>query len=108
MTQVVPGQSSDDPRFVPAIQQAQAGLNARGLTHSGDSQRGALDTRACIQHSGDYSLTPLARVHVSAADRDARLTPVWRGPQRLTPIYSPRDVGGQRAKLAVGIGVIRP
>lgn len=102
VTQVVPGQSSDDRLYVPAIQQAQGCLNQRGLTHIGDSKMGALDTRAYIQHSGDYYLSPLALVHVSTAEIDARLAPVWRGRQRLTPIYSARDAAGQREKIAVG------
>jgi transposase len=102
VTQVVPGHSSDDPLYVPAIRQAQACLNARGLTHIGDSKMGALDTRAYIEHSGDHYLMPLALVQVSAATIDARLAPVWRGRQRLTPIYSPRDTAGKREKLALG------
>jgi len=102
VTQVVPGHSSDDPLYVPAIQQAQACLNARGLTHIGDSKMGALDTRAYLQHSGDYYLMPLALIQVSAADIDARLAPVWRGQQRLRSIYSPGDAASQREKLAVG------
>jgi len=102
VTQVVPGQRGDDPLYVPAIQQTQACLPERGLTHIGDSKMGALDTRAYIHYSGDYYLLPLALVHVSAADMDARLTPVWQGQQRLTTIYSPRDTAGQREKIAVG------
>ena len=102
VTQVVPGHSSDDPLYVPAIRQAQACLNTRGLTHIGDSKMGARDTRAYIEHSGDYYLMPLGLVQVSATDIDARLAPVWRGRQRLTTIYSPRDASGQREKLALG------
>lgn len=102
VTQVVAGQTSDDPLYVPALQHVQACLNQRGLTHIGDSKMGALDTRAYIQHSGDYYLMPLALVQVSAADIDRRLAPVWRGRQRLTTVYSPRDADGQREKIALG------
>ena len=102
VTQVVPGHSSDDPLYVPAIRQAQACLKERGLTHIGDSKMGALDTRAYIEQSGDYYLMPLGLVQVSAAEIDAQLAPVWRGKQRLTTLYSPRDAAGQREKLAVG------
>ena len=35
----------DDLLYLPAIRQAQICLNPRGLTHSGDSKMGALDTR---------------------------------------------------------------
>jgi transposase len=102
VTSVVAGQTSDDPLYVPAIQQVQACLAQRGLTHIGDSKMGALGTRAYIHHSGDYYLLPLALVQVSAAEIDRRLVPVWRGRQRLTPIYTPRDAAGPREKLAVG------
>lgn len=102
VTQVVPGHRSDDPLYVPAIRQAQACLNTRGLTHIGDSKMGALDTRAYIEHSGDYYLMPLGLVQVSADAIDTRLAPVWRKRQRLTTIYSPRDAAGQRERLALG------
>lgn len=88
VTQVVPGHSSDDPLYVPAIRQAQACLKERGLTHIGDSKMGALDTRAYIEHSGDYYLMPLGLVQMSAAEIEAQLAPVWQGTQRLTTIYS--------------------
>jgi transposase len=100
--QVVPGQSSDDPLYLPAIRQAQACLHQRGLTHVGDSKMGALDTRAYIHQSGDYYLMPLGLVQVPATEIDKRLVPVWRGQQRLTPVYSVRDAVGQREKLAIG------
>jgi transposase len=102
VTQVVAGRSSDDPLYVPAIQQVQACLAQRGLTHIGDSKMGALGTRAYIHHSGDYYLLPLALVHVSAAEIDRRLAPVWRGRQGLTPVYAPRQAAGPREKLALG------
>jgi len=102
VTQVVPGHSSDDPLYVPAIRQAQACLPERGLTHVGDSKMGALDTRAYIHHSGDYYLMPLGLVQMSAEAIEARLAPVWRGKQRLTAIYTPRHATGQREKLAAG------
>lgn len=102
VTQVVPGHSSDDPLYVPAIRQAQVCLKERGLTHVGDSKMGALDTRAYIHLGGDYYLMPLGLVQVSANEIEAQLAPVWRGQQRLTTIYSPRDAAGQREKLAVG------
>jgi transposase len=102
VTQVVPGHSSDDPLYVPAIRQAQACLSERGLTHIGDSKMGALDTRAYIQHSGDYYLMPLNLVQMSAEAIEARLAPVWRKKQRLTSIYTPPDPDLPREKLAVG------
>ena len=100
--QGVPVQRRDDPLYVPAIRQAQACLPERGLTHIGDSQMGALDTRVYIQHSGDYYLMPLGLVQLSAEAIDARLAPVWRKQQRLTAIYAPREPDQPREKLAVG------
>ncbi len=86
VTQIVPGNSSDDPLYVPAIRQAQACLPERGLTHIGDSKMGALDTLAYIQHTGDYYLMPLNLVQMSAEAIEARLAPVWAKKQRLTTI----------------------
>ena len=113
VTQIVPGNNSDDPLYVPAIRQAQACLPARGLTHIGDSKThaparsagvGALNTRAYIHHSGDYYRMPLGLVQMSAEAIDARLAPVWRKKQPLASIYSPRDPEGHRETLRVAVG----
>jgi len=104
VTQVVPGNSSDDPLYVPAIRQAQACLAERGVTHVGDSKMGALDTRAYIQHTGDYYLLPLNLVQFPAEALEARLAPVWSKTQaqRLTTVYAPAEAGQPREKLGAG------
>lgn len=103
VTQVWPGQTGDDPLYIPAIQQVQAGLQQTGLTHIGDSKMGALATRAYVQQSGDYYLLPLGLVQLSATEIDARLAPVWRDQQPLTPVYRPPvQAGERREKIAEG------
>lgn len=103
VTQVWPGQTGDDPLYIPAIQQVQAGLQQAGMTYIGDSKMGALATRAYVQHSHDYYLLPLGLVQLSAAEIDTRLTPVWRNQQSLTPVYRPpAHVGERREKIAEG------
>lgn len=100
--QVYPGQSSDDPLYVPAIERTQACLKQSGLTHIGDSKMGALFTRAYVQYSGDYYLTSLALTQISATEIDQRLVPVWSGQQSLTAVYRPAVKGTRREKIAEG------
>lgn len=103
VTQVWPGQTSDDPLYVPAIQQLQACFQRAGLTHIGDSKMGALATRAYIQQSGDYYLLPLSLVQLPATEIDVRLRPVWQRRQRLTPVYrAAAQPGDRREKIAEG------
>ncbi len=102
-TQVLPGHSGDDPLYVPAIQRIQACLKQSGLTHIGDSKMGALATRAYVQASSDYYLTPLALAQVSVEEIDRRLAAVWSGQQHLTPVYrSAPQAGQRREKIAEG------
>jgi len=50
---VVPGPRADDPWDGPAIIGVRDRLGRRGRLYGGDGQRGARDTRACIQMGGD-------------------------------------------------------
>lgn len=63
-TQVVPGNKSDDPLYIPAIEQIRAVLNHSGTLYVGDCKMAALKTRAFIQNGSDYYLTPLPKTRV--------------------------------------------
>src|SRR5438270_4782286 len=97
-TAVVPGNATDDPLYVPAIQAVQQTLGIGGRTYVGDCKMAALATRAFIAAGGDFYLCPLSENQVSRAERRALLQPVWDGTQALQPVSSP-GAGGEPDEL---------
>lgn len=56
---LVPGNSADDPLYVPLVQRVRAQLGQSGLLYAGDCKMAALATRADLVAHGDYYLMPL-------------------------------------------------
>lgn len=90
VTQVVGGQSADDPLYAPAIQQAQASIGAGGKTYIGDSKMGALATRALLVSSQDYYLCPRGSKQLPAPQREALISAAIRGQVKLRPVKRER------------------
>src|SRR5260370_466744 len=63
-TEVLSGESADDPVYEPIIARVRDGLKKTGLLYIGDCKMAALQTRASIQYYGDYYLCPLPAVQV--------------------------------------------
>ena len=106
-TQVVAGNSADDPLYLPAIAQVQACLGTGGKTYIGDAKMGALKTRATLAQSRDYYLCPLCEKQLPAAQREALLGAALRGKVKLTPIKRERrdpltDELLSKERIAVG------
>lgn len=100
-TQVVSGESADDPLYVPAIEQVRKSLDMTGLLYVGDSKMAAEATRASVQAHGDYYLCPLSKKQLSEATLAEYLAPVWA--QAVVPIPLVReDATGERQEIAVG------
>ena len=68
-TAVVPGNTADDPLYVPAIRAVRESLGAGGRTYVGDCKMGSLATRAFVAAGGDSYLCPLAEGQLSRAAR---------------------------------------
>ncbi len=85
-TLVVPGNTSDDPLYEPAIAQARQVVGQGGRLYVGDSKMAALRTRAFLEEGGDFYLVPLALAQASAAWRRQLLEPVWAKEQPLERI----------------------
>jgi transposase len=100
-TQVLAGNHSDDPLYIPAIRQLQHSLGHRGLLYVGDSKMLSSQTRAFVQARGDFYLGPLSKVQLPAETLAAYLEPVWQGQEPLIPIYR-TNAGGQREQIAEG------
>ena len=111
-TLVVAGNESDDGLYVPAIRRARPVVGQGGRLYIGDAKMGALSTRAFVQVSGDYYLTPLARTGKVPELLLTLLRPVWEKKQRLQRICAPNadDSNGAEAKpklLALGYETTR-
>ena len=103
-TQVVSGESADDPLYIPAIQQVSESLEEHGMPYVGDSKMAARGTRCFIQEQGDYYLCPLPEKQMPTGQLERYLRPVWENQQALRPIYRLNELG-EREKIAEGYEV---
>lgn len=101
-TAVVPGNTADDPLYVPAIQAVRQSLGVGGRTYVGDCKMAALGTRALVAAGDDFYLCPLPETQLSRAQRQELLQPVWKGTQALQPVYRPGAQGQADEQVAEG------
>jgi transposase len=104
-TVVVPGNSADDPLYIPAIRSVQQSLGVGGRTYVGDCKMAALATRAFVAAGGDFYLCPLSETQISRAERRELLQPVWDGVQTLQQVWRPGPSGPADELVAEGFGV---
>jgi transposase len=104
-TAVVPGNTTDDPLYVPAIQAVRQSLGVGGRTYVGDCKMAALATRAFVAAGGDCYLCPLSENQLSRAERRALLQPVWQGTQALEAVWRPGPEGQPDELVAQGFAV---
>jgi transposase len=104
-TAVVPGNTADDPLYVPAILAVRQSLGTGGRTYVGDCKMGSLATRALVAAGGDFYLCPLAEGQLSRAGRRELLRPVWEGTQTLEQVRRPGPEGQPDELVAEGFGV---
>jgi transposase len=88
-TAVVPGNSGDDPLYIPAIQAVQQSFGTGGRTYVGDCKMAALATRAFVAAGADFYLCPLSESQISRAQRRQLLQPVFDGTQALRQVWRP-------------------
>lgn len=91
---VVPGQSADDPLYTPLIRRVRTLLGRPGLLYSGDCKMAALATRADIVAHGDYYLTALPLTGETAREFDEWVTAVVDGDQTATLIWDSDELIG--------------
>jgi transposase len=104
-TAVVPGNVTDDPLDVPAIQAVRHALGVGGRTYVGDCKMAALATRAFVAAGDDFYLCPLSENQLSRAERHAVLQAVWEGTQALQPVWRPGPEGQPDELVAEGFSV---
>ncbi len=104
-TAVVPGNATDDPLYIPAIQAVRASLGTGGRTYVGDCKMAALATRAFVAAGGDFYLCPLSENQLSRAARRELLQPVFDGVQALQPVWRPGAEGQADEPVAEGFSL---
>src|SRR3954469_3306692 len=105
VTLVVPGNSTDDPLYVPVIQAVQQSLGVGGRTYVGDCKMAALATRAFVAAGQDFYLCPLSENQLSRAQRRELLQPVFDGIQPLEQVWRPGGEGQPDELVAEGFWV---
>src|SRR5512144_233086 len=105
-TLVVPGNSADDPLYVPQIRRVQQAFGPGGKTYVGDCKMAALDTRAYLASTQDYYLCPLSEKQLSREQRRPLIERVRQGQQALQAVYRPQGhPEGQEELVAEGFAV---
>jgi transposase len=104
-TAVVPGNATDDPLYVPAIQAVRQSLGTGGRTYVGDCKMAALATRAFVAAGGDFYLCPLSENQLSRAQRRELLQPVFDGTAPLQPVRRPGPEGQPDELVAAGFSL---
>src|SRR5436305_8676839 len=104
-TAVVPGNVTDDPLYIPAIQAVRQALGVGGRTYVGDCKMAALATRAFVAAGGDFYLCPLSENQLSRAERRELLRAVWEGTRTLQPVWRPGSEGRPDELVAEGFSV---
>jgi len=84
---IVPGQSTDDPLYTPLIRRVRTLLGQSGLLYSGDCKMAALATRADLVANGDYYLTALPLTGETAHEFDGWVNAIVDGEQMGTLIW---------------------
>jgi transposase len=102
VTTVVPGNTADDPLYIPAIAAVQESLEGHGRTYVGDCKMAALATRAYVAATDDYYLCPLSESQLNRAQRLALLQEVWSGRQALQAVWRPGPDGEDEELVAEG------
>jgi len=101
VSQVVAGNTADDPLYIPAVDRVLQILEGVGLLFVGDSKMSALATRAHIHRLNQHYLCPLALTGKTAEEMSHWIEAANQGESPLQPIYRENDPG-EHPPLAEG------
>jgi transposase len=107
VTLVLPGNSADDPLYLPAVEQVRKSIKKRGLTYVGDCKMAAKDTRVGIAEGQDFYLCPLPAVQMPLEEIALHLKDVLEGRQLLENVER-IDANGESKLLATGYEWTQP
>ena len=106
-SQIVSGNSADDPLYLPAVKAVRKSLQRRGLLFVGDCKMAARDTRAEIASGEDFYLCPLSLLQMPQEEIAASLQPVLEERQALFRVER-LQADGQVELLALGYEWLHP
>jgi transposase len=105
VTVAVPGNSTDDPLYVPVIAAVRQSFGAGGRAYVGDCKMAALATRAFVAAGKDFYLCPLSESQLSRAQRRELLQPAFGGAQALEQVWRPGGEGQPDELVAEGFAL---
>jgi transposase len=101
VTEVVAGNTADDPLYVPAVERVLQIIDGRGLLFVGDCKMSALATRAHIAHRQQQYLCPLALTGETGQELPRWIAAAGTAEHPLEALYI-EDAPGERRLLAEG------
>ncbi len=111
---VVSGEKSDTPLYLPNYRRSKAILGKTGLLYVGDSKMGAVETRGTIDDGNDYYLAPLAYIGETPKLLNDAIERWRSGKEEATYIYWPEEIPSDgtepdpQTAIAMGFEFIRP
>jgi transposase len=101
VTQVVAGNSADDPLYVPAVDRVLQIIEGVGLLFVGDCKMSALSIRAHIHQCGQHYLCPLAQTGKTGQEMLKWIEAAHAGQHPMEAVYVENEQG-ERRLLAEG------
>ena len=100
-TQVVAGNTADDPLYIPAVDRVLQIIDGVGLLFVGDCKMSALSIRAHIHQRGQHYLCPLAQTGKTGQAMLEWIEAANAGQHSLETVYAENEAG-ERRLLAEG------
>jgi transposase len=100
-TQVVAGNSADDPLYIPAVERVLQIIDGVRLLFVGDCKLSAFSIRAHIHQRGQHYLCPLAQTGKTGQEMLKWIEAANAGQHPLEEVYA-ENAAGERKRLAEG------
>jgi transposase len=94
-TTIYPGQTADDPLYVPMTRRVRTLLGRAGLLYVGDCKMAALGTRAELASHGDYYLMPLPQTGGTKKHFEQWLSEALGEPATILELWNGDEFLGQ-------------
>jgi transposase len=98
-----PGQTADDPLYLPMIRRVRSLLGRTGLLYVGDCKMAALATRAELVAEGDYYLMPLPMTGDTQKQFDGWLDQVLSGHAQTQELWHDQEFLGHGWEFTRGL-----
>jgi transposase len=95
-----PGQTADDPLYLPMTRRVRSLLGRTGLLYVGDCKMAALATRAELAVEGDYYLMPLPMTGDTQKQFDGWLDQLLSGPAKTQELWDDKEFLGHGREFA--------